>query len=111
MKRFFASRLVALLVLLVYSSVYGAATTLDEIAAARATAQVAHVEADSGPECAGHDEAACGLCQVRMATGTRAPAPLAVVAIIRHRQPTDDAPTVQAWFAHTALHSRAPPLA
>ncbi|MGH7694313.1 MAG: hypothetical protein ACRENH_05005 [Gemmatimonadaceae bacterium] len=111
MKHFIAKRLVALLVLLVHSSVYGAAAVLDEIAAARATAQVAHVESDSGPECAGHDEAACGLCQVRMATGTRAPAPLAVASTIRHRQPNSDAPSVQAWFAHTALHSRAPPTA
>jgi hypothetical protein len=100
-----------MLVLLIHSSVYGAAAVLDQIAAARATAQVAHIEADSGPECAGHDEAACGLCQVRLAVGTRASAPLAVLAIARHQQPAVDAPVLHASIARTGLHSRAPPLA
>ncbi len=111
MKRFIASRIVVLLVLLIQSSVYGAAAVLDEIAAARAVAQVTHVEADSGPECAGHDEAACGLSQVRLAVGNRTSAQFAAVAIVRHRQPTHAAPTLQASFARTALHSRAPPIA
>ena len=111
MKRFLAPRLVALLVLLVHSSVYGAAVVLDEVAAARANAQVAHIESDSGPECAGHDEAACGLCQVRAASSNRAPAPFAVAAAQTHRPPTVDLPALRAAFTLETLHSRAPPAA
>ncbi len=105
-------RFVAAAVLLLYGGVFGAAGVLDAAAAAKANGQIAHVESDSGSKCAGHDEAACQLCQVRIATGCRASAAHgAITATHRTRPVAADRESLRAQVTQLALHSRAPPAA
>jgi hypothetical protein len=111
MKRLSITRVVALLVLLLHGSAFGAAAVLDALIAARATASVAHVEESSDATCVAHDESTCQLCRVAGTTLCSSPQGLAMTPRAVNARPTGYVRTPGALIAPSALHSRAPPIA
>ena len=111
MRRTFATRLLALVVLLLHSSAFAAASVLDGSVAARANATGSHVETASGKDCATHDEASCLLCRAGCMGAAIAPRSIGNVVAVRSILMAPHGAACLAATPTGPLHARAPPVA